>query len=481
MTHRSLRRTPFFLLFPLLATATGSCTSHPSHSSPGPDDERLVALRVPVGAQNEALRLRDMGFDVVEGTEHGPSLDIIATRSEMDRLHELGYQAELTGVGAPLKSAGTDALGYPTLSEMLDTLHAIETQYPDIAKVVDLTEKYGAPLTANGRHLFALKISDNVAQDEDEPTYLLVSNHHARELGPPVVAMLAAEKLTKQYATDERIKRAVDSTEIWIAPTWNPDGLEHVHTVDNFWRKNRRPNTGGSFGVDLNRNYPFLWESSCTGDTSPNSDVYKGPGAASEPETQTMVAWSTDRHFSKVLDFHSSGREVLVNYSCSNFALTDYFQTIGTELSHQMGYDGSTRRPSSQGEHPDWQLGHLSNLAFLVEINTQFQPPYASAQAEAEQIWPGVLWHLERPTPLSGHVTDAQTGAALAANVLVKEVLYTQGEKNSSGGAFGRYQAYLPAGNYTVEFSAQGYQSESRTVTITANGEATLDVALTAL
>ena len=51
-------------------------------------------------------------------------------------------------------------------------MQEIATAYPAIAQVVDITAAYGTPVTSEGRHLYALKISDNVSVDEDEPAML---------------------------------------------------------------------------------------------------------------------------------------------------------------------------------------------------------------------------------------------------------------------------------------------------------------------
>lgn len=118
--------------------------------------------------------------------------------------------------------------GYVNLDGIVNRLHEIAAANPSIAQVVDVTTTYGMPATVEGRHLYALKISDTVEVDEDEPAMLIVAAHHAREISTPVIALRAAERLTEGYGTDPQITAAVDGHEIWIAPVWNPDGYSFV-------------------------------------------------------------------------------------------------------------------------------------------------------------------------------------------------------------------------------------------------------------
>lgn len=46
-----------------------------------------------------------------------------------------------------------------------------------------------------------LKISDNVGEDEDEPNILINSEHHAREVVTPVIALYIIDQLTENYST----------------------------------------------------------------------------------------------------------------------------------------------------------------------------------------------------------------------------------------------------------------------------------------
>jgi hypothetical protein len=367
--------------------------------------------------------------------------------------------------------------GYRDLDGVLARMQEIAAAHPAIARVVDVTDSYGTPPTFEGRHLFALKISDNVAADEDEPAVLIVGTHHAREIVAPVIVLGAAERITAGYGTDPRLTSAVNSQEIWIAPVWNPDGYDYVFTTDNLWRKNRRVFAGG-VGVDQNRNYSQGWAASCSGSTGVTSETYKGPSAASEAETQTMMSWSRRERFAKVLDYHSTGREVLYSYLCLSHPFTSWMQQEASAISEASGYGGRTRAPSAEGEHQQWQFARMGSYAFLIETHTQFQPAYSSALSEAALVWPGVLAVLERPIPVWGHVTDATTGDPIAANIELLDVAFTNGEENASGGAFGAYHLFVPPGTYDVRFSAPGYMPVNRRVTVTATSSTTVDVQL---
>ena len=362
----------------------------------------------------------------------------------------------------PPVDAGVDpapAPTFPSLLETIDQMSETAERFPDIAQFVDLTGRYGTPSSAGGRSIHAIKISDNVAQEEDEPVFLIVAGYHGNEIGGPVVALDAMSRLTEGYGTDATISRLVDEYEIWIAPVWNVDGYPRS-------RKNSRP--GGP--VDLNRNYPFLWDSDCAGSTNTNASSYKGPSPGSEPETQTMMAFSEDQRFTKVLDFHTSGRIIVYGYRCSPHQLTDYFEAEAIALSQASSYEGAARQPSGEGEHYHWQMGTYSNFAFLTELSDTQSPTYPYAVYEAGRVWPGTLWMLQRPIPVWGHVVDASSGAPLSADIRYVENPFTQGERNTSEPRFGRFHAFLPLGDHTLSFSHAGYVTQDIPVSVTASG-----------
>ena len=450
--------------------------------SAAPQAQTLKRVRVAApDAEALATALEERGFDVLEGSAQSNSLEIVGTDFELAQIRAEGYEYEILQVGRPLRERLSEdgesvPSGYADLAGVTNAMLASAASFPAICEFVDLTARYGTPTTFEGRALVAVKISDNVSQEEDEPALLIVSAHHCRELVTPVIALNAIEELTTQYGVDPTITNLVDNNEIWIAPVWNPDGYQYVFDVDDLWRKNRRVFPNG-VGVDLNRNYPYGWTNPCAGSTAVNSSTYKGPSAASEPETQTMIAWSNDQRFAKVIDYHSFGREVLWEYTCSNNPLASFWQSEAITLSQNSGYGGANRPPTAEGEHYQWQLANFTSSSFLVETANTFQPSFTSAESEADLVFPGIVGLLERPISVSGNVTDSVTGAPVRATIEISTLNFQNGEKAGSGGAFGRYDLILPTGNTTLSFSATGYVTQSVPINVT-NGAITRDVAL---
>ena len=144
-----------------------------------------------------------------------------------------------------------NAGGYHNPAEMHDAFTKLAAKYPSYAKFYSLTQDLKMPQTSGGREIFILKISDNVNDDEDEPNVLLVSNHHARELVVPELALHTATKLlesTDGGSADEKqlvcighllldptqsLLPQVDQHQIYILYTLNPDGAAEICVACN--------------------------------------------------------------------------------------------------------------------------------------------------------------------------------------------------------------------------------------------------------
>ncbi len=473
----------------LLGLPTLLAAGHLAAGLPVPRSQDQTSVRAivrsPAGGVGLESSLRAAGLEVLgRGPRDGGGLEVVATPAERRWLELRGLDLEVLEEGRPFteimaEHATADGVpaGYLDYPAVLAELTALAAGHPQLAELVDLTARYGTPATEEGRHLYALKISDNVALDEDEPAFLLVSAHHARELVTPVIALDTAARLLSGYGADPQVRDAVDGHEIWIAPVWNPDGYQYVFTADNLWRKNRRPFSGGT-GVDLNRNYPAGWTSGCSGSSNPGSGTFKGPSAGSEAETATMLAWTVDRRFAKVLDLHSRGRETLWGYACPSSPVDSLWRAKAIQLSQASGYGSDERPPSADGEHFQWQFAEHGAMSLLTETHDQFQPPYASAVTEAAAVWGGVLWLLDEPLPLTGRVTDGCSGLPLAASLTVQSLGFTEGEVIRTSSNAGRFHGFLPSGNHSILVEAPGFLPATVSVQVPSTGGATLDVQL---
>lgn len=204
--------------------------------------------------------------------------------------------------------------GYYSFAQMETAMNNLVAAYPLLASKTSLG------LTHEGRDIWCIKISDDVATDEsNEPEVLFMGLQHAREAIGGSSMIFLMQYLCQTYATDTRVRDLVNNREIFIVPCFNPDGWEYNRTsggAGSGWRKNRRDNPGSSFGVDLNRNWGIDWSncaapivgdpSSC-GTNDPSDDTYYGPSAFSEPETQAIRNFTYTHHLTAMIDQHSYG------------------------------------------------------------------------------------------------------------------------------------------------------------------------------
>lgn len=356
---------------------------------------------------------------------------------------------------------------YLTPTEVEAAIDAAVAANPTIAQKVDLSALSGGVPTHEGRSIFALKLSDNVAVDEDEPAIVVAGQAHARELNAPIMITGAINRILAGYPADPQIRALVDEHELYLVPCMNPDGVNHVWTVDPNWRKNRR-NNGANFGVDINRNGPFLW-SLCGGSTVTSSETYRGPSSGSEPEVRTMRNLITRLRPEIYVDFHSFGQEVLHLYppcavvSPAVAAMdTRYVDDLRTPMTY------GQRAPSASGEMPHDYWGNGGTLSYLIEVGTSFQPPFATTVAEEVRVWPGLQRPLFSWRPaVRGHVRSSLGFQPLDATITYTPNQFQHGETTRSRVRDGRYGLWLPIGTWDVTWSAAGHTSRTTTVTVT--------------
>jgi len=289
--------------------------------------------------------------------------------------------------------------GYYTWSEMVSVLDQIAAAYPTIT-----TAKFSLGTSIEGRDLWAVKLSDNPGVDEWEPEVRFDALHHACEAGSMHAVIWALLSLVEGYGTDAQATYIVDNREIWFIPAVNPDGYVYNETTDpgggGMWRKNRRDNGGGVFGVDLNRNYPFQWGFDNTGSSpNPSSWQYRGTGPASEPEAAAMVAFITSRNFVTAASCHTYGDKWLYpwGYVTTGPANEAQFQEISgraTEINeYPYGSMGSLLYRAN-GVTIDFDLDERNTMSWTPEIGGGwggFWPPVDLMVRLAEETEEGLL------------------------------------------------------------------------------------------
>ena len=209
--------------------------------------------------------------------------------------------------------------------------------------------------------------------------------HHAREWISVEVPLYIAQYLANNYSTDEEVRQLIDNCQIWIVPVVNPDGYEYSRTTDRMWRKNRRDNGDGTFGVDLNRNYDSMWGTFDAPEKT-SAITYRGPSAFSEPESQAVRDLVRTYDFRILMSYHSFWQMIYYPWAYTLEPCPDepiyremtsrfiemIFYTSGATYTNW--FDMSDTYLLS-GDTGDWSYGELGIYSFGIEL-----PPVTYSQ-----------------------------------------------------------------------------------------------------
>lgn len=288
---------------------------------------------------------------------------------------------------------------YHTYAELDAELHRLTKNHPSIAQISSIGRSH------EGRELWALKISDRVDENEPEPVVIFMGAHHAREWVSVDVPLLLARYLIEQYGVIATVTQLVDQAEIWVVPMMNPDGHQYSVAMDRLWRKNRRNNGDGSFGVDLNRNYGYQWGGpGSSGDTF--SEIYRGPAPFSEPETQAVRTFLEHQSPKALISYHSYSQLILYPWGYTNQPAPDkaLLDSLAVALAHQIrSVHGKNYTPGqsstlylASGDTADWLYGLFGVPAFTIELrpdsyNPGFELPDSEIQPTFEENLPAAL------------------------------------------------------------------------------------------
>jgi hypothetical protein len=284
--------------------------------------------------------------------------------------------------------------GYYTYTEVVQKLDSMRLLYPTL-----ITAKQNRGTTEEGRTVWSVKISDNADVNESatEPAIYFDALHHAREPQAMAGTVYFMYWLLDNYNTDPEAKYLVDNREIYFIPVVNPDGYVRNQTTNpnggGSWRKNRKVNGGGCIGVDLNRNYNYGWGLNSGSSGDPCSDTYRGPSAASEPETQAVKNLCTAIQPKIAFSVHSEAGRYLNPYGYNDSAVTyDIYSDFSGDFASGNNYTYGTVIEMldyySSGTTRDW-LHSTGCYAWTPEVGGgSFWPPLAQIIPVANEMLP---------------------------------------------------------------------------------------------
>lgn len=437
----------------------------------------------------------------------GVYLDLVIPANELSSYQVLYPALRITQTEAQLKAnldSGTrDIPGYTNYAALMTEIQSLQAQYPSLISTQIIGSGWGhqysqtIPYYLNFDHqITAIKVSNNVLVDEDEPAIYFCGAHHAREPIGVEVSMEILTYLVENYNLDPVVTQLLNTTQIWIVPLVNPDGHKVVlDQTDVWWRKNIRDNnnstnySGGEYGsgadgVDINRNYGWEWGYlSATDDNT--SATYHGPAAFSEPEAIAFGDFLRSKPFIAGISYHTYGQYVLYPFGYqSNLYAPDEteLRLLAESVAGVIGgQQGGFYNPMPSWElYPvsggldDWAYGELGIFAYTIEMATEFIPNASAIPQVVQNNLAGALQFLSRRNRamLYGHVLDQSTGEPIEAVIHVRGLDDSPVPRNDykTNLQFGSYYRLLSPGQYTVDYFVPGYQSETVTVNIITDG-----------
>ncbi|MEU1176035.1 M14 family zinc carboxypeptidase [Streptomyces sp. NPDC005820] len=372
--------------------------------APKPDPDEVKVFRAEVTKKQVPLLLA-AGQDGHELSEQAPekgtaTVEVYLTDRQAAKLEKQGVELTEHTLSAKAEDrveAASDGVFRPYSGSggLKEEILRTGQQNPGLTKVVSIGK------TVNGQDILALKLTKDAKKSKDgaKPSVLYMSNQHAREWITPEMTRRLMHYYLDNYKTDQRIRKIVDSTELWFVLSANPDGYDYTfqNTDNRLWRKNLRDVNGDGVistgdGVDLNRNFPYKWGYDDEGSSpNPTSQTYRGTSAGSEPETKALDAFEKRIGFTYGINYHSAAELLLYGVGWQ----------VATDTPDDVLYKSLAGTPDNSaipGYHPQVSSelyttnGEADGHAANVNGTAMFTPEMSTCQT-ASNIDPNDQWN----------------------------------------------------------------------------------------
>ena len=340
-------------------------------STAGAFDETTYWMKVKATNKIERSRIANTGA-VIENV--GPDYVIaFGSPQEMRAVKRTGLLLESFVYDFQLMDFPDRDSKFHNYTELLTDLKALADSASDIVSY----EVVGK--SVEGRDIVALRISTDLQNSDKKPGVIFMGTHHAREHISTEMPLMLAQYLVNEYQKGNAdVKKYIENREITIIPLVNPDGVEYDISGANYkaWRKNRVKNKDGTYGVDLNRNYGYMWGTGGSS-KSPNSDVYMGPKPFSEPETQSIRDYiDSHTNITTLLTFHTFSELILYPWghkydSIENTRDLKVHETMAKTMAVWNKYtpEQASDLYIASGDTTDWAYGTHKIISFTFELD----------------------------------------------------------------------------------------------------------------
>ncbi|XP_004519199.1 carboxypeptidase D isoform X2 [Ceratitis capitata] len=371
---------------------------------------------------------------------------------------------------------------YHSQAEIEDMFARFAKTFPENARV----ETIGRSL--EGRNLIVLQIGRNVQQPSTPLTPMVkyIGNMHGDETIGRQLLVYLAQYLLYNYETSLEVANLVNTTDIYLMPTMNPDGYERSQEGNCESLPNYIGRTNAA-GIDLNRDFPDRLE---------NQQVSQLRSHKRQPETAAIINWVLGKPFVLSANFH--GGAIVASYpydnSIAHHECCEESLTPDDRVFKLMAHTYANNHPIMRKGHNcnDTFTDGITNGANWYELNGGMQDfNYAFSNCFEMTIelscckyptadtlpaeWARNKRSLMQLLKLShigvkGLVTDASGYPIADANILVSGIE----DKPIRTTKRGEYWRLLTPGIYNVQALAFGYQpSEPKQVHVTnENSEA---------
>ncbi|CAL1265426.1 unnamed protein product [Larinioides sclopetarius] len=351
---------------------------------------------------------------------------------------------------------------YHHYNELKETLQKLAQDFSSLANV------YSVGRTVERRDLFVIHITSNVT--DVKPMFKYVANMHGNEAVGRELLLQLSHYLLHNYGKDERVTKLVDSVDIHLMPSANPDGFEAATEGDCYGTKTPSGRENGN-GVDLNRDFPDQF----------NVTDMNNMTAGRQPETLSLMTWIVSNPF--VLSANLHGGAVVASYP---FDDSKFHKITGQKsasqddkvfqhLAHVYANSHATMHKGNVCQDDDFKEGITNgaewydvpggmqdfNYVFsncfeiTLELSCCKYPKAENLSVEWENNKEALLLFMEQVhIGIKGRVVDSETKRGIEqAFIQVNGI-----DHNVTTTKTGHYWRLLLPGIYTVVFSSYGYE-----------------------